>query len=431
VTIDAEALIMLEKFVLPGGLRVLVEELPHTHSVSLGCFVGVGSGHETRELSGIAHFIEHMLFKGSARRPSPRLISDAIEGVGGILDAYTSFESTVYYAKVADIHFDRALDVLADMLLNPLFDPRDVEKERRVITEELRQTADTPSDLVHLLLDRAMWGDQPLGRDIAGDEATVAVITRDQIVEHWRRYYTLANMVVSIAGNIDAARAVAAVERAFARLPVGALACCLPSQPPLPGPALLLQSDDSEQGNFCLGFPGLAQNDPDRRAMQVFDTVIGGGMSSRLFQEIREELGLAYSVGSYSREHHDAGKWVIYGSVEPDKLHQCLATVMRELRSALADGITDDELQRIKEQVKGGILLSLEDTWSVAARNGSHELRYGRVIPVEQVVAEVEAVTREDVLRVAQRVLREEAMHLAVIGPYRDAEDLRALLTLR
>ncbi|MBK9711075.1 MAG: insulinase family protein [Kouleothrix sp.] len=422
---------MLQTFVLPGGLRVLVDELPHTHSISLGCFVGVGSGHEDRPVSGISHFIEHMLFKGSQRRPNPRLISDAIEGVGGILDAYTGFESTVYYAKVADIHFDRALDVLSDMLLAPCFDAKDIEKERRVISEELRQTEDTPSELVHLLLDGAMWGDQPLGRDIAGDEASVAALSRDQVIEHWHRHYNRANMVISIAGNLPADRAVAALEQALAGMPSGEVARFLDSQPPLPGPALALRSDDSEQGNFCLGFPGIPQGDPDRRAMQVFDTVLGGGMSSRLFQEIREERGLAYSVGSYSREHHDAGKWVVYGSVEPDNLNECVATVMRELRGALSHGITDEELQRVKEQVKGGILLSLEDTWSVASRNGSHVLRYGRVIPVEQVVAEVEAVTREDVLRVAGRVLREDAMHMAVIGPYDDGEELRPLLTLR
>jgi predicted Zn-dependent peptidase len=421
---------MLHKYTLPGGLRVLVEELPHTYSVSVGCFVGVGSGHENHPICGISHFIEHMLFKGSQRRPTPRLISDAIEGVGGILDAYTSFESTVYYAKVADIHFDRAVDVLADMLLQPCFDPRDVEKERRVIAEELRQTEDTPSELVHLLLDSAMWGDQPLGRDIAGDEPSVAGLTRELVLDHWRKHYTRANTVISIAGNITAERTVQAIAQALEGMPVGEQAAFIPSQPPLPGPALALRADDSEQGNFCLGFPGIPQGDPDRRAMQVFDTVLGGGMSSRLFQEIREERGLAYSVGSYSREHHDAGKWVIYGSVEPDNLHECVATTMRELRSALTGGITDDELQRVKEQVKGGILLSLEDTWSVASRNGSHELRYGRVIPVEQVVAEVEQVTRDDVLRVAGRVLREDALHLAVIGPFDDGDELGQLLTL-
>jgi predicted Zn-dependent peptidase len=421
---------MLHTMLLPNGLRLLVEELPHTHSVSLGCFVGVGSGHEERPISGISHFIEHMLFKGTELRPTPKLISDAIEGVGGILDAYTGFESTVYYAKVADIHFDRALDVLADMLVRPRFDAKDIEKERRVIVEELRQTEDTPSDLVHLLLDGAMWGDQPLGRDIAGDDESVAAITRAAIRRHWRAHYNRSNVVISIAGNIEAGRAAAAIEQALVGLPPGEVAMFLPSAPPRPGPRLILHPDDSEQSNFCLGFPGLAQSDPDRRALLVFDTVLGGSMSSRLFQEIREERGLAYSVGSYSREHHDAGKWTVYGSVEPGKLRECLVTVLAELRRALRDGITEQELQQVKEQVKGGILLSLEDTWSVASRNGSHQLRYGRVIPVEHVVAEVEAVTREDVLRVASRVLREDAMCLAVIGPHDDGEELRELLTL-
>jgi predicted Zn-dependent peptidase len=421
---------MLHTMMLHSGLRLLVEELPHTHSASLGCFVGVGSGHEDRPISGISHFIEHMLFKGTELRPTPKLISDAIEGVGGILDAYTGFESTVYYAKVADIHFDRALDVLTDMLLRPRFDAKDIEKERRVIVEELRQTEDTPSDLVHLLLDSAMWGDQPLGRDIAGDEESVAAITRAAIRRHWRAHYNRANIVISIAGNVEAGRTAAAIEQVLTGLPPGDVAVFLPSAPPRPGPTLILHPDDSEQSNFCLGFPGLAQSDPDRRALMVFDTVLGGSMSSRLFQEIREERGLAYSVGSYSREHHDVGKWTVYGSVEPGKLRECVATVLAELRRALRDGITEQELQQVKEQVKGGILLSLEDTWSVASRNGSHQLRYGRVIPVEHVVAEVEAVTREDVLRVAGRVLREEAMCLAVIGPHDDGEELRDLLTL-
>jgi predicted Zn-dependent peptidase len=235
-----------------------------------------------------------------------------------------------------------------------------------------------------------------------------------------------------MAGNIDAARAAAALEPALAELPAGGVPAFLASTPPRRGPTLILHPDDSEQSKFCVGFPGLAQGDRDRRALMVLDTVLGGSMSSRLFQEIREERGLAYSVGSYSREHHDAGKWVVYGSVEPDKLHECVATVLAELRRARREGITAEELQRVKEQVKGGILLSLEDTWSVAARNGAHELRYGRVIPVEQVVAEVEAVTQADVLRVAERVLREDDMHLAVIGPHdeREGEELRGLLTL-
>ncbi len=421
---------MLHTHTLASGLRVLVDEIPHTRSVSLGCFVGVGSGHEAQPLAGISHFIEHMVFKGSERRPTPKQISDAVEGVGGILDAYTDVEMTVYYAKVADIHFDRAVDVISDMLLRPRFDARDIEKERRVITEELRQTADTPSELVHLLLDKTMWGDQPLGCDIAGDEQTVGSITRTQILKHWRTHYTAANMVISVAGNIKAEQAVAAIASAFAELPAGKPSICLPSQPPQQGPALVLSSDDSEQSNFCLGFPGVSYSDPDRRAVLAFDTVLGNGMSSRLFQEIREERGLAYSVGSYSREHFDTGKWVVYGSVEPEKLHECLAVTLAELRRARDAGISLEELTHVKEQVKGGMLISLEDTWSVASRNGSHELRYGHVIPVEQVVAEVEALTCDDLLRAARRVLSQDALHLAVIGPYDDIEDMRELLRI-
>ncbi|KAB8143896.1 insulinase family protein [Chloroflexia bacterium SDU3-3] len=422
---------MHHTFTLSGGLQLLVEELPHTHSVSVGCFVGVGSGHERRPTCGISHFIEHLLFKGSQGYPTPKLISDAIEGVGGVIDAYTGFESTVYYAKVADIHFQVALDVLSDMIIRPRFDAVDIEKERRVILEELAETEDSPADLVHVLLDLAMWGDQPLGRDIAGDEESLHAITRDAIVAWWRETYNRANTIISIAGNIRAEQARDAVEAAFAALPEGVAPAFVASTPARPGPALLMQPDDSEQGNFALAMPGVALDDPDRRALLAFDTIVGNGMSSRLFQEIREELGLAYSIGSYSREHHDAGKWVIYGSVDPDKLGECLATIMRELRAVKQQGVTEAELRRVKEQVKGGILLSLEDTWSVASRNGSHQQRYGRVIPVEQVVAEVEAVTLEDVRRVGRRVLDSAALHLAVIGPYdEEQEPLAALLDL-
>jgi predicted Zn-dependent peptidase len=231
---------------------------------------------------------------------------------------------------------------------------------------------------------------------------------------------------------VDPERAAELVARALSDMPAGPALPCLPSLPYNPGPGLVVRADGSEQSSFCIGLPGVPQGDPDRRAMLVFDTVLGGGMSSRLFQEIREERGLAYNIGSYSREHHDAGKWVVYGGVDPDKLAECVATVMAELRRARAEGITAEELSHVKEQVKGGILLSLEDTWSVASRNGSHQLRYGRVIPVEQVVADVEAVTREDVQRVAQRVLREDGLHMAVIGPLKkkDERALRGLLRL-
>ncbi len=428
-----------------NGLRILVEELPHTHSVSLGYFTGVGAGYESPALSGAAHFIEHMCFKGTRTFPTARIISDTIEGVGGMLNASTSYESTVYSAKVADIHMDRALMVLTEMLRYPLFDPRELEKERRVILEEIRGSQDDPDEWVHALLHAAMWGDQPLGRDIAGTLDSVSAISRSDLLAFWNAHYHPHNIVISIAGHIQTDQAVAAVLQAC-ELPadtaitrhdpvarsVGTMSCqqAQPwSKPPLPGPQVTLVPRVTEQGHFCLGMPALSYRDADRRALQVLDTIVGSGMSSRLFQTLREDMGVAYHVGSYQIELADGGMWVLYGGVEDDTLSTSVGAMLQILHNVVTEGVTDEELTRVKEQVKGGMLLSLEDTWSIAARNGAHQLRYNGVIPVEQVVAEIEAVTRADVLRVARRLLRRDAMHLAVIGPY-DTKDEQTLATM-
>jgi predicted Zn-dependent peptidase len=408
---------------------LLVEELPHTYSVAVGCFIGAGARHEPDHHAGAAHFLEHMVFKGTERYPTARDISQCVEGVGGMLNASTSYESTIYYAKVATIHFDRALDVLADMVLRPRFDLRELEKERRVIIEEIRGLHDVPGDWVHELLQQALWGEQPLGRDIAGSVETVSALGRADLAAFFRQTYNRANMVVSVAGNIRAAEVVAAVDAAFAALPPGMPLAPPPTPAPRPGPCVTLRSRDTEQGNFCLGLPGLAYTDPDRRALQVLDSVLGGGMVSRLFQVLREDHGMAYNVGSYHNDLADVGSWVIYASVEPDALRDAIILVREILTDLATNGPSAEELAMVKEQVKGGLLLSLEDTWSLAARNGAHLLRYGRVIPLEQVIAEVEAVTADDLLRVARRLIRPALMHLAVIGPY-DADDRRELETI-
>ncbi|EFO79832.1 peptidase M16 domain protein [Oscillochloris trichoides DG-6] len=420
---------MPELITTPTGLRILVEPLPHTYSVSIGCFVHAGSRHEPDAHAGAAHFIEHMCFKGSHAFPTARQISEAVEGVGGILNASTSYESTVYWAKVATIHFDRALAVLADMLTRPIFDPRELEKERRVIIEEIRGIQDSPSDLIHEILHQVMWGEQSLGRDIAGSVETVAALSRTDLLDFFQRHYNRDTMVISVAGNITVDQVVEAVDRAFSDLPrATALNPLIPPQA-CRGPQVKLIGRDIEQGNFCLGVPGLSYNDADRRALQVLDSVLGGGMSSRLFQVLREENGMAYSVGSYHTELSDTGMWVIYGSVEPESLRDGLVLCRDMLADLVQHGVTTEELAMVKEQVKGGILLSLEDTWSVASRNGAHMLRYGHVIPVEQVVAEVETVTAEQIQHVAQRLLLPEALHLAVLGPY-DGDDEQELVAL-
>ncbi len=417
------------KINLPNGLCIVTEEMPHTHSVSMGVFTKVGSRYEPAHLSGISHFLEHMFFKGTPTR-NAKQISEAIEGVGGALNAFTSYDSTVYYAKVANIHFDRAVDTLSDMLLHSLFDPKEIEKERRVIIEEINMSLDQPAEWVHQLVDTTLWGEQPLGRDIAGSAKTVAGFTREDLLAYRDQHYTYANTVISIAGSMPSEVMVEAWTRALDLYGQGQRYQPGATMPPQPGPRLCLLSKETEQAHFCLGLPAVSFRDPDRRPLQVLNSVLGGGMSSRLFQEIREERGLAYAVYSYTSEFNDAGKWVIYGGVEVGMIHDALAAVLQELRQLRDEGITDRELQRVKEQVKGGMLLGLEDTWSVASRNGSHILRYDEVIPVEQVVAEIEAVTQEDVLRVAGRLIRPNALNLAIIGPYDDESSFHSLLAI-
>lgn len=416
---------MKQEYTLDGGLRVVIEPLPHTHSVSICCVVAVGSGNETSSQSGMAHFIEHMLFKGTTRRPNSKVLVDTIEGVGGMLDAYTNIESTVYSVKVADIHHARAIDVLSDMLIHPLLRDSDVEKERRVIIEEISQTLDTPPEHIHLLFDTQLWGDQPLGRDIAGSETSVSQFTHDALVAFWRQTYVKRNLIISVAGNVDPATTIAMIDQAFAAMPHGDAASPVATLPYTPGPLVRVHHDESEQVHFCLGMPGLSVNDPDRRAMLVFDAIVGGNTTSRLFQEIREERALAYMIGSYSREYAQIGKWVVTASIDPQTTDETITAVMQVLRTVRNEGITPAELAQIKEQVKGGILLSLEDSMAVASRNGSHLLRYGRIVPVEDVVREVEALHLDDVMRVATRVLTPAGLHLTLIGPITDHTALR------
>ncbi|WP_298819353.1 M16 family metallopeptidase [Chloroflexus sp.] len=413
-----------------NGIRILIDELPHTHSVAIGCFIDIGARYETAELAGAAHFIEHMLFKGAGAYPTARDISLAVEGIGGYLNASTGYETTIFYAKVAAIHFARALHVLSEMVQRPLFDATELEKERRVIIEEIRGIQDNPTEAVHELLQQTMWGDHPFGRDIAGSIATVSAMARHELLDFFARGYHAGNLVVSVAGRIAAEQAIPAIEQAFADLPT----CQRPTAivaPPLPDARQVnVLARDIEQGNFCLGLPGVSYHDPDRRAVQALDALLGGGMSSRLFQTIREEHGLSYNIGSYHNEFADTGMWVIYAGVEPDALRDAVAMTRRIINDLVEYGPTEQELATVKEQLKGSLLLSLEDTWAVASRNATSLLRHQTVSPIEQIVAEFDALTLDDLHRVARRLLATQQQWLAVVGPYGedDQADLQALL---
>lgn len=413
-----------------NGIRILIEELPHTHSVAIGCFIDIGARYEPAEVAGAAHCIEHMLFKGAGAYPTAHAISLAIEGVGGYLNASTGYETTAFYAKVAAIHFDRALHVLSEMVQRPLFDATELEKERRVIIEEIRGIQDNPAEVVHELLQQTMWGDHPFGRDVAGSIATVSAISRAELLRFFRQGYHAGNLVVSVAGKISAEQAIPAIERAFADLPGGQRPAAI-AAPALPyEQRLSLLPRDIEQGNVCLGLPGVSYHDPDRRAVQALDALLGGGMSSRLFQTIREEHGLSYNIGSYHNEFADTGMWVIYAGVEPEALRDAVAMTRQIVRDLAEYGPTAQELATVKEQLKGSLLLSLEDTWAVASRNAASLLRHQTVQPVDQIIAEIDALTLADLQRAAHRLLGAQQQWLAVVGPYDDDDraDLQALL---
>ncbi|NJP04417.1 MAG: insulinase family protein [Chloroflexaceae bacterium] len=430
---------MVETIVVPGGPVVLLDTMPHIRSVAMQCLIGVGACAEQQEQSGISHLIEHMCFKGTRSWPDPRLLSMAIEGVGGVMDASTMYESTVYWVKVADIHTDLALRILLEMVSQPLFVNQELEKERRVIVEEIRGIQDSPSDYTDVLIQSALWGDQPLGRDIAGSIESVNQIGHAAMRSFWQAHYQPSNMILSIAGHITPQQR-QSIEHVLATLPTNTNGSAtrqdptrpgspmLPVSPPRPGPDVVIATRMIEQGSFCIGFPAPSYHDPDRFAFRVLDTVLGGGMSSRLFQEMREERGLSYNVGSYHSLFASTGMWAIYGGVSADDMHESIAVICSLLRELVAHGITEEELALVQSQVRGSLLLSLENTLTVASRQGELYLHYGYVVPPEETIAAIEAVTTADVHRLAQQLLRREMMQIAVVGPYPDSDSLRSSL---
>jgi len=418
----------IRRTVLPGGIRVITEAMPSVRSVTLGVWVGVGSRDEDAESAGASHYLEHLLFKGTARR-SALDISASIEAVGGEINAFTTKEYTCYYARVLDADLPLAADVITDVVAAALILPEDVESERGVILEEIAMTDDDPGDMVHDEFALALFGDSPLGRPIAGTAQSVKTITRDQIAAHYRRYYTGPNLVVAAAGNLDHDRVVELVYEGFLRsagdshlvldsalAPFGPRS--LTAMPPS-GKATRLVNRKTEQAHVVLGMPGVHRTDQRRWALGVLAAVLGGGMSSRLFQEVREKRGLAYSVYSYASQYADAGAFGVYAGCQPKKLRQVIALCRAEIASLVASGITEQELALGIGQLRGGMVLGLEDTGSRMSRIGKGELVYGEHLSVDTVLELISGVTLDDVRAVATDLLTAEPA-LAVIGPYKD-----------
>jgi predicted Zn-dependent peptidase len=422
----------VQRTVLPGGLRVITETLPSVRSAALGIWVGVGSRDEGSEYAGATHYLEHLLFKGTSRR-SALEISAAMDAVGGELNAFTAKEYTCYYARVLDADLPLAIDVLSDMVTSSLIEPKDVDAERGVILEEIAMNEDDPADLVHEAFAGQLFGDTPLGRPILGTVDSINAISRDRIAEHYHARYTPDSLVVAAAGNLSHEGVVELVRTAFG--PALADPAAAPAPPRLSGneagsargAGVRLLSRPVEQANLVLGCAGLARTDRRRFALGVLNAALGGGMSSRLFQEVREKRGLAYSVYSFSSQHADCGQWGVYAGCLPAKADDVLKICQEEIAKVIDAGLTDEELTRGKGQLRGSIVLGLEDPSSRMSRLGKSELVYPDLEAVDGILAEIEGVTHDDVRKVAAEVLALPKA-LAVVGPFDDAAQFEAAL---
>ncbi len=412
---------------LGNGLRVVTAAMPHTRSVAVGFFIGVGSRYEAAERAGISHFVEHLLFKGTRRRPTAKEISETIDGVGGMLNGGTDREMTMFWTKVARPHFDLALDLLADMLTDSKFDLTEVDKERHVIIEEIGMVMDSPQQRVDMLIDELLWPEQPLGREVAGTRETVGQLTRDQLVLHLERFYRPNRSVVAVAGDIEHGEVVAALETVLESWPGGAELPPSASAQAIAGPQVAVEYRRTEQANMCLALEGLSYHHADRYTLDLLNTVLGEGMSSRLFQEIRERRGLAYDIHSYVNHFVDAGSTVIYAGVDPKRIYDTVSAILGEL-ARIRESIAEDEVVRAKELTKGRLLLRMEDTRAVAGWLGAQELLLNEIRTVDEVVDIVDRITGDDLLRVARQLLSGDKLRLAVVGPFRGKSRFEGLV---
>ncbi|MET8182830.1 pitrilysin family protein [Streptomyces sp. NPDC005336] len=419
----------VRKTTLPGGLRVVTETLPSVRSATFGIWAHVGSRDETPTLNGATHYLEHLLFKGTERR-SALDISAAIDAVGGEMNAFTAKEYTCYYARVLDTDLPLAIDVVCDMLTGSLIDAADVDAERGVVLEEIAMTEDDPGDCVHDLFAHTMLGDTPLGRPVLGTVDTVNGLGRDQIARFYKKHYDPTHLVVAAAGNVDHATVVRQVHKAFEEAGALSRTDAVPVAPRHGSRTIRtagkvdLLGRKTEQAHVVLGMPGIPRTDDRRWALGVLNTALGGGMSSRLFQEVREKRGLAYSVYSYTSGFADCGLFGVYAGCRPSQVHDVLKICRDELDQVARDGLTDEELRRAVGQLSGSTVLGLEDTGALMNRIGKSELCWGEQMSVDEMLTRIQAVTPDEVREVARDVLGQRPS-LSVIGPVKDKQAAR------
>ncbi|SEN44510.1 M16 family metallopeptidase [Lihuaxuella thermophila] len=403
---------MILKHTLPNGIRIVAEQIPYVRSVAVGIWIGTGSENETPGENGISHFIEHMMFKGTKKRTA-RQLAEAFDEIGGHVNAFTAKEMTCYYAKVLDQHFPISLEILADMFFESTFAETEIEKEKKVIVEEIRMVEDTPDDLVHDLLSEASFGNHALGHPVLGSVENVQGFRREDLLRYKDRYYNPHNVVIAVAGNLPDDY-LQQVEAAFARHEGDSVS--VKNKRPSFTPNIKIKKKKTEQTHLCLGLPGLSVSDSRIYTLVLLNNVLGGNMSSRLFQEIREERGLAYSVFSYHSAHRETGLFAIYAGTAHGQENEVLECVQNILSEVKENGLTASELNKAKEQLKGSLMLGLESTNNRMSRLGRNELLLGRHITLDQIVESVEKITLDDVNQLAREIFS-SPMSLALISP--------------
>ena len=402
------------KSVLPNGIRVITERMPHVRSVAVGVWVETGSRNEVDDRGGISHLIEHLVFKGTASR-SAEAIAREMDSVGGQMDAFTTKEHTCFYVQVLDEHLPMAVDLLTDILLHPLFDAEELEREKSVVLQEIKMVEDTPDDVIHDLFAAQIWANHPLGKPILGTRHLVESFGRDIIAAHFGEEYVPPRIVIAVAGNVTHERVVELFGRGFngfTREPAHRV-----SEPVRIIPGVNIVQKTLEQVHLVIGFPGLHHSAPERYALFLLNDIIGGSMSSRLFQEVREREGLVYSIHSGVQAYLDTGVLYVYAASEPDNFARVLSSTLKELRDLKKNGITADELRRAKEHLKGSLMLSLETSSSRMNRLAKHEMHLGSFLTMDDMLGAIEAVSHEQVQALVGQLLDEERLAVTTLGP--------------
>jgi len=405
---------MYHKSTLSNGVRVVSEAIPYVKSVTLGIWVGTGSRSEDEHNHGISHFIEHMVFKGTYNR-SAKDIAETVDEVGGQLNAFTGKEHTCYYIKVLDTHLELALDVLSDMLLSSKFDGEDIHREREVVLEEVHMYEDTPDELVHDIHLNHIWAGHALGRNILGTIPAIEKFDKALIQEYYKNFYTPDNLVIAAAGNLTHERLEELAERYFGKMTGNKQDVRI--APPKIIPVYTIQTKAIEQVHLCLGTASVPQSSPDIYTIHILNNILGGGISSRLFQSIREEKGLAYSIYSYQTNYRDCGLFTIYAGTRPSNTVQVTELIWKNIAELKAQGITHRELTKTKEQLKGSLLLGLESSSSRMSRIGKMEITLGKHITLDEVVANIDKVSLEDLVQITQQLFNPETLCFTALGP--------------